>query len=354
MSLHELDWRTTSLGLDSTIQMAIQNLDNSGAKIVLVIDKENKLKGTISDGDIRRGLIRGLNLNSPIESIVNLHAITVPKSASRETIIGLMSLNKIQQIPIVDDNKKIVGLCIWGAVPITSEVEGVFVIMVGGKGLRLLPHTETRPKSMVLLGGRPMLEHIIMRAKAEGFSKFILAIHHLGQMIEDYFGDGSKMGIQIQYIRESKPLGTAGALSLLKVHKNTPIIVTNGDVITDINYADLLDFHLRNQANATMAVRFYEQQNPYGVVILDDGKIIGFDEKPIYRSYINAGVYALSAKELGLLNRDEYCDMPTLLDRILRKSGAVMAYSLHESWMDVGRPDDLDRASAMLEKNKST
>jgi NDP-sugar pyrophosphorylase family protein len=219
------------------------------------------------------------------------------------------------------------------------------IIMAGGKGTRLMPHTEYSPKPMVAIGGKPMLEHIIERGKSEGFNHFVLAIYHLGQKIEDYFGNGERLGVQIEYLREQSPLGTAGALSLLSPRPESPFVVTNGDVITDIHYGELLDFHERYQASATMAVRVHEWQHPFGVVQTEGVEIIGYVEKPISRSHINAGVYALSPAVLDELNVNMPCDMPTLFNRLQANGKRTIAYPMYEPWLDVGKPDDLAQAN---------
>ena len=201
---------------------------------------------------------------------------------------------------------------------------------------------------MVLVAGKPMLEHIIERAQLEGFNHFVLAIHHLGHIIESHFGNGDRLGAKIEYIREKSPLGTAGALSLLNPRPDKPFVVTNGDVITDIRYGELLDFHNRYQAIATMAVRVHEWQHPFGVVKLQGIDIIGFEEKPIKRSNINAGVYAISPEALNELTEDIPCNMPILFERLQAKTKRIVAYPMHEPWLDVGRPTDLQTANGNI------
>ena len=218
------------------------------------------------------------------------------------------------------------------------------VIMAGGRGTRLGEHTQNCPKPLLPVGGKPMLEHIIQGAKAEGFNHFVLAIHYLGQMIENYFGDGSNLNINIEYLRENTPLGTAGALGLLEVRPTEPFLVTNGDVLTDIRYAELLDFHIRHGSTATMAVRLHEWQHPFGVVKTNGVDIVGFDEKPVARSHINAGIYVLAPNVLDSIGANEHCDMPTLFGRIQEKQARTIVYPMHEPWLDVGRPADLEKA----------
>ena len=340
----EKNWRRALLVNSSTIQDAIRNLDEVAIKIVLIVDEFGKLEGTISDGDIRRGLLRDLRMDSPITTVVQRKPFVVPEGMTRETVKQLMITNKIQQIPIVDEHRQVVGLHLWEKVTTPQSRPNTIVIMAGGKGLRLLPHTENCPKPLLPVRGKPMLEHIINRAKNEGFNNFTIAVHYLGHMIEEYFGDGSNFDVHIEYLREKSPLGTAGALSLLSPRPDTPLIVTNGDVLTDIQYGEMLDFHLRQNAVATMAVRSHEWQHPFGVVQTRGAEIVGFEEKPISRTHINAGVYALEPASFKELETDSVCDMPTLFKRLQAKELRTVAYPMHEPWLDVGRPSDYEIA----------
>jgi dTDP-glucose pyrophosphorylase len=343
-------WCRAILPASATIQQTIRNLDQVAIKIVMVVNDSGELEGTVSDGDIRRGLLKGMDLNSPIAGIVHRNALVVPSEMARETVMHLMLVNKIQQIPVVDDCRRVVGLHLWDEITSPPMRSNMMIIMAGGMGTRLRPHTDNCPKPLLPVAGKPMLEHIIERAKLEGFSHFVLAIHYLGHMIEEYFGNGERMGVRIEYLREQSPLGTAGALGLLDPKPEVPFVVTNGDVITDIHYGELLDFHIRHEASATMAVRVHEWQHPFGVVQMQGVEIVGFEEKPVARSHINAGVYALDPDALSLLSDDAHCDMPSLFERLQVKSLRTVAYPMHEPWLDVGRPDDLNRAIAETTK----
>lgn len=345
MNSTEAIWRSAILPIDATIQQAIINLDEVAIKIVLVVDAAGELLGTIVDGDIRRGLLKGLDMNSPLISVVHRNALVVPPEMGRDLVMQLMVANKIQQIPVVDGNRHIVGVHLWDEITTAPVRANVMVIMAGGMGTRLRPHTENCPKPLLPVAGKPMLEHIIERAKLEGFSQFVLAVHYLGHMIEDYFGDGARLGVKIEYLREDSPLGTAGALGALHPRPKAAFVVTNGDVITDIRYGELLDFHVRHDAAATMAVRVHEWQHPFGVVQTRGVEIVGFEEKPVSRSHINAGVYALDPDTLDALEPGVRCDMPTLFERVQAQAKRTVAYPMHEPWLDVGRPDDLSRAS---------
>ena len=338
-------WRNAILPSNATIAQSIQNLNEFSLKIILVVNEAGMLEGTISDGDIRRGLLKGLNLESSVNAIIHRNAFVVPPELERDLVMQLMVANKIQQVPVVDKKHRVIGLYTWDEITSPNSRSNVMVIMAGGMGTRLRPHTNHCPKPLLEIAGKPMLEHIIDRAKLEGFSHFVLTIHYLGEMIEDYFGDGKRFGVRIDYLRENAPMGTAGALSILKPLPITPFVVTNGDVITDIRYGGLLDFHIRQGAAATMAVRTHEWQHPFGVVNTEGIEITGFEEKPIVRSHINAGVYAIDPIALSVLVENDHCDMPTLFRRLQANSQRTVAYPMHEPWLDVGRPDDLKQAN---------
>ena len=343
-------WAQAILPFGSSIRDVVNVLNKTSLKIALVVDANDVLVGTISDGDIRRGLLKGLDLTSTIDSIVHGDALVVPPEVSREVVLQLMTANKIQQIPIVDVNNHVIGLHLWDQISAPTARANIMVIMVGGKGTRLHPQTENCPKPLLPVAGKPILEHIIDRAKVEGFSHFILAVHYLGHMIEEYFGNGDAFGVKIEYLREVSPLGTAGALSLLDPLPESSFVVTNGDVLTDIHYGELLDFHIQHGATATMAVRVHEWQNPFGVVETQGVEIIGYEEKPLLRTHINAGVYVLEPSAISFLVKSVPCDMPTLFASIKVREMRTVAYPIHERWLDVGRPDDLMTASVDSQK----
>uniref|UniRef100_UPI0040481495 nucleotidyltransferase family protein n=1 Tax=Polynucleobacter sp. TaxID=2029855 RepID=UPI0040481495 len=347
MSTFERNWRQVMLPLNTTIDQAIRSLNEVSLRIILIIDNAGVLQGTISDGDIRRGLLKGLTLDSPVTTIIHRSALVVPPDLARALVIQLMRANKIHQIPIVDENNRVIGLHLWDEIMSTPKRPNLMVIMAGGIGIRMLPHTENCPKPMLNVAGKPILEHIIERAKLEGFSHFLLSVNYLAPMIKEYFGNGHSFGVQIEYLHESTPLGTGGALSLIKELPDNPFVVTNGDVITDIRYGEVLDFHIRHSATGTMAIRMHEWKNPFGVVQTQGVEIIGFEEKPITRSHINAGVYVLNPEAVNLMAVNEYCDMPTLFERLQARKNLIVAYPMHEPWLDVGRPEDLIAANKL-------
>ncbi len=346
MSPNEERWRQAIIPAEASVQDAIRSLDQAAIKIVMVVNEVGKLEGTISDGDIRRGLLKGLDLSSPVTSVIHRNALVVTPEMGRDVVLKLMGANKIHQIPILNDLRQVVGVHLWDEITTLPARSNLMVIMAGGLGTRLRPYTETCPKPLLPVAGKPILEHIIERAKRDGFSHFVLAVHYLGHMIQSHLGNGAQLGVQINYLNEKSPLGTAGALGLLSPRPSGPFVVTNGDVITDIHYGEFLDFHIRHNAMATMAVRIHEWQHPFGVVQTRGIEIVGFQEKPVARSHINAGVYALEPDALTLLSQDAHCDMPTLFERLQTRAMRTIAYPMHEPWLDVGRPDDLTRANA--------
>lgn len=337
-------WRRTLLPGTATVQQAIRCLEESALQIALVVSADGALIGTLTDGDVRRALLRGLTLDSPIETMIQRNPVVVPPHMGTDLVLHLMRANRLHQLPIVDEERRVLGLHLLDDLMEPAKRDNLMVILAGGRGVRLRPLTENCPKPLLPVGGKPMLEHILERAKKEGFSRFILAVHYLGHMIEEYFGDGSRWDVRVEYLREESPLGTAGALGLIAPRPVAPFVVSNGDVLTDIKYGELLDFHTLHGAAATMAVRQHEWQHPFGVVRTEGVDIVGFEEKPVARSHINAGIYVLEPKVQDALPPNAPCDMPLLFNRLQERGERTIVYPMHEPWFDVGRLEDLERA----------
>ena len=344
MTIASESWRNALLREAASVKDAIASLNDSGMQIVLVIDGAGALLGTITDGDIRRGILRGVGMNDPAVSILHRDPIVFPPGMDRQAALQVMQGNGLHQLPIVDEERRVIGLHLWSMADVPTTRPNTMVVMAGGRGTRLRPHTESCPKPMLPVGGKPMIQHIVERARSEGFEHFVFAIHYLGGMIEDHFGDGSQFGVEISYLREERALGTGGALSLMTRRPDAPFLVTNGDVLSEVRYGEILDFHIRHGAAATMAVRPHEWQHPFGVVHTDGVDIAGFEEKPTIRSRINAGIYALNPDALDYLSSGNHCDMPTLFERLQASAHRTIVYPMHEPWLDVGRPADLERA----------
>lgn len=337
------------LSPDDSIRDAIKVINDGALQIALVVDSDQILLGVVTDGDVRRWLLRDLPLHSPIKLVMNKSPVVALHSILRDDVFKLMEAYKIQQIPIVDSKNKLIGLHVWNA---SNKIirSNFFVIMAGGLGTRLMPFTKDCPKPMLLVHGKPILERIILKAKEQGFENFIICVNYLSHIIQDYFGDGAQFGVNIEYIKEKDRLGTIGALSLCDSLLKSPFIVTNGDVLTEINYSNLLDFHIRNELLGVMAVKLHEIQNPYGVVVIDGHRLVSFEEKPVYQSYINAGVYALSPEVLRFLKFEEYCDAPTLFSSISAYSPSKSGvYLIEDEWIDIGRVDDFHAANRYLD-----
>ena len=339
-------WRSTLVSAEGTLRDAIATLQGAGVQIALVVSPTGELFGTLTDGDVRRGLLGGMDLNSPLAPVVRTDPLVVPPELSGASVLQLMKTNGVNAIPVVDAERRVLGLHLLSQLLVPERRPNLMVIMAGGKGSRLRPHTENCPKPLLPVGGKPILEHIIERAKEEGFHHFVLAVHYLGHMIVDYFGDGSGWQVKIEYLREESPLGTAGAIGLLKTRPTAPLLITNGDLLSDIRYGELLHFHTLHRASATMAVRLHEWQHPFGVVQTEGVDITRFEEKPVSRSHINAGVYVLEPGVLDLLRDGEHCNMPELFVRAKEGGARTIVYPMHEPWLDVGRADDLERAKA--------
>jgi dTDP-glucose pyrophosphorylase len=334
-------WRDTLLPEEATIEQAIAGLIKSGLQVVLVVSGEGVLVGTITDGDIRRGLLRGLGLGSPVTEVIKKDPLVVSHEMDRDIALEVMVAKAITSVPVVDDARRVVGLHWLNELIAPSQTPSIMIVMAGGEGTRLRPHTKNCPKPLLLVKGKPMLEHIIERAKRDGFHQFVFAVRYLGGMIKDYFGNGSRWGVQIDYLNEGSPLGTVGALSLLNPRPKNPILVTNGDILTDINYSKMLDFHCHHDGvAATMAVSLHEWEHPFGVVNTKGIDIVSFEEKPVARSYVNAGVYVLEPRGLDSLVFGEHCDMPLLFNRLQENSERTIVYPIHESWMDLGQMED--------------
>lgn len=340
-------WRSVCLSPESSIRDAIETLNRTALQLVVVLDKTGVIVGTVSDGDIRRGLIKGETIDSQLSSVLFHNPVLVPEGLDRSHVEQLMRINKVRQVPVVDAQRRVIGLHLWDEVVQQESITNPFVIMAGGLGKRLMPLTKDTPKPMLKVSGRPILEHIILRAKGEGFRNFLISVNYLAAVIEEYFLEGERLGVNIRYLREKNPLGTAGGLSLVDNITSQPLIVSNGDVLCDIRFRDLLSFHIKHNADATMAIKPYEITNPFGVVRTSGIDILSFDEKPVFRSHINAGVYVVSSRALEHLQPGERCDMPDFFSRLKASGLKTIGYPMHEPWLDLGRKEDLDRAEEL-------
>lgn len=342
-----MSWKDTLVPLNSTIRDVILTLNTNQMQIVLVVDESQKLRGTVTDGDIRRGLLKGYALDDQVGQVMNSSPTVGFLKQSRESLLSLMRQKQLMHIPIVDEYGAVKGIEIFSEMIRPTERKNPIILMVGGLGTRLRPLTDDCPKPMLKVGGKPLLETIIESFMAYGFRHFYLSVNYKAEMIRDYFGDGSRFGIEIQYIHENKRLGTAGALSLLELDQHEePLIVMNGDLLTKVNFLQLLDFHSEHKSLGTMCVRDYEYQVPYGVINIDKHRLVRIDEKPIYRYFVNAGIYVLEPHAVQLIPKDCFYDMPTLFEKLVEFNYETCVFPIREYWLDIGRMDDFDRANS--------
>ena len=333
------NWKNIVLKTGNSISDVIKNLNQSSAQIVLIEDKKKNFLGTITDGDIRRGLSKGKNLKSNLKTIVNDNPITVNYNISKIDAKKIMKKHSISHLPILDkSNVKLSGLIMLKDISEEYIFENPVLIMAGGKGQRLWPITKKCPKPLLKINNETIIEKIINTCKKQGFKDYLISINYLGQMIENHLKNGKKLNVKIKYLKEKKFLGTGGSLSLVKNNsvKKSPIIIINGDILVDINFKELIDFHMKNKSKATMVVRKSSFQNPYGEVKMKNMKIVKFDEKPIRYFFANSGIYCVDYDCLKFLKKNTYYDMPNIFKLLQDKNFKVLAYPLYENWEDIG------------------
>lgn len=329
---------------DATVRTALEAIDRSKRQIALVVSADGKLVATVTDGDVRRGILRGIDLDGPVGQVTHTTPTTVTTGAPDAETRRLIRARKLHHVPVLDADGRLVDLAtvedLFGVTPKDTRI----VLMAGGLGKRLRPLTETMPKPMLPVGGRPLLEQIIGVFADQGFWRISISVNYRAEMVRDHFGDGSAFGVEIDYIEEEQAMGTAGALSLLAEKPDAPFIVMNGDLLVALQFSELLAFHKEKGATGTMVVRDFQYQVPYGVVRSDNGLMTGIEEKPVERYFVNGGIYVLSPKALDHLIPGQPLDMPDLLMQITGAGDKVGVYPLRDYWRDIGRIDDLEAA----------
>jgi len=330
----------------TSIHDVLALIDNAASRFAFVNNSHDELIGTVTDGDIRRGLLQGLTLSDSIDRCMNRDFKSISTVDKKSKAYCLARRFNLNHIPVLSEEKKVVELISVNLHNIKDALENPVVIMAGGKGMRLRPYTETCPKPMLKVGNTPMLEILIERCIDSGFRNFYISVNYLKRQIIDYFEDGSKWGVDIKYLDESEPLGTAGSLKLLPSTIMSPFIVINGDVLTRLDLANLLEFHTKNRHFATMGVREYENMIPFGVAVTQGDQLIDFQEKPRQLYLVNAGVYVIDPRALDLIKVCEHIDMPSLLKRAKDAGHKVAVHQIHDFWMDVGHPEALIKAES--------
>ena len=331
----------------STIKEALQIIDAGAVKFAVVVKDNNFLLGTITDGDIRRAILDGKGLEESIETVYFKTPTTVTVSSIKEEIINICTSKKIYQIPVVDEEGRVVDIKILDELLKPKKHKNRVLLMVGGLGTRLRPLTDKTPKPMLPVGGKPILQTIVEKFASYGFVNIVMCIGYKSHIIQDFFEDGSRFGVNIEYILEKKRMGTAGALSLLSEEQKPkePFFVMNGDLLTNVNFENMLEFHLQHEAKASMCVREYDFQVPYGVVNIEDGQIKSIEEKPTHSFFVSAGIYMLDASTLEMIPKDEFYDMPTLFDEMIKREEKTVSFPIREYWLDIGRMDEYEKAN---------
>lgn len=335
---------------EASILDTVKAIDEGSMQIALVVDTDGRLMGTVTDGDVRRGVLKGISFDQPSAKIMNANAISVAASEGREGALGLMRSLSIHQIPVVDEAGRVVGIEWIDELFQPGEDDTWVVLMVGGLGKRLRPLTEDIPKPMIPVGGRPLLETIIRSFTAQGYKRFFLSVNYKSDMIRNHFGDGSRIDARIEYIEEQTQMGTAGALGLLPERPPAPMIVMNGDLLTSVNYRSLMQFHRDHDAKATMCAREYSFQVPYGVLDTDGHRLTGIVEKPVQSFFVNGGIYVIAPDALDLIPTDSSFDMPQLFEAVIAEGSEAVVFPIREYWLDIGRFDDLEQARIEYEQ----
>lgn len=328
----------------ATVLATIKFITDTGSRFAIVVDENQKLQGVVTDGDIRKGILGGLDLNSSVINIMNKNPKYLLQGYSHSELIRTLKKHKIKQLPVVDINFKVVDVFANNDSLLGIERLNPVVLMAGGLGSRLGDLTSSCPKPLLKIGDKPILEIILENFIEYGFTNFYFSVNYMSEQIEDFFKDGSDWGVSISYIRETKKLGTAGGLGLAEFNNDQPIIIMNGDLLTKVDFGHLLDFHEHSKSEGTMCVRKYDFQVPYGVIEAEDDNISRIVEKPVHAFFVNAGIYVLNQGLIRFIQKNEYMDMTTLFELAKSRNNKLKVFPIHEYWLDIGRLEDFEKA----------
>ncbi|MFH0881297.1 MAG: sugar phosphate nucleotidyltransferase [Lentisphaerota bacterium] len=327
-----------------SIQDIMRRINWASMEIILVVDEKGSLIGSVTDGDIRRGLLAGLDLDKPVSLIMNRNPVMVPLGTAHQDMLDIMRRRSIHHLPVVDNENRPIRLeRMESVIDQLASGQGA-IVMAGGLGARLRPLTNDTPKPLLPVGGKPILDHILDGLKKSGIDDVVISLNYLGDQIRERVQNGREYDLSVNYVTERERLGTAGALSLIKPRPRRPFLVMNGDLLTRMNFAKLLDFQRENRHDLVMCVRKHQTLVPYGVVDIHEGRITGLREKPVYEHFINAGIYVLDPSCIDRIPRNRYFDMTDLIQSVLDGGGTVGAFPIIEYWRDIGRPEDLKAA----------
>ncbi|MBZ4666106.1 nucleotidyltransferase family protein [Mahella sp.] len=333
------------ISTNATIREAIEVIDKSALEIALVVDDEFKLLGMATDGDIRRAILRGADINACIETAMNKNYTVIMEGTPYDTALRLMSERSFKHIPVTDAQGHLKDMILWQDIIKPRKKTNFVLLLAGGLGTRLRPLTEDVPKPMLKVGDKPIIETIIEQFKQNGFTNILISVNYKADVVEGYLKDGRHLGVDIHYIKETKRLGTAGPIRLAKEYLVEPFFVMNGDLLTNLNLANMMDFHMKNGFDLTIATKKYEMQIPYGVVRMDDIAVTGMDEKPIIGYFINAGIYCLNPKLIDYIPENEYYDFNVLINQAIDNNLSIGSFPITEYWMDIGQMADYQKAA---------
>lgn len=342
-----IDIENLCVAPNATIKESMHAIEIGTHRIALIVDEHHKLKGVLTDGDIRRALLEGYQLSDSIESIYTKNPVVSYESDSNDALVRKSIESNTYQIPIIDSSGKVIGLKELNNLLSQKVKKNQVVIMAGGLGTRLYPLTKDSPKPLLPVGGKPILETIIDTFSKNSFKDFIISVNYKADMIKSYFGDGKKFGVNIQYIDEKKRMGTAGSLTLMKGQLTESFFVVNADLLTNLNYNYMLQYHLAHEADATMGTLQYKIEIPYGVIHTINQKIVDIEEKPIHKFLVSGGIYVLSPSVLNMIPEDSFFDMPTLFEKLINQNKKVISFSIRDRdyWRDIGNPTEYQFAN---------
>lgn len=341
-----MDWKKCCAKDTATFVEVVRILDKASLQFVMVVDENDFLRGVVTDGDIRRAILCGTPMDAPVIDIMNHRPLTFLPTDSKAFIISRLHRSMLRQAPLVTEDGKVIGLYLLEDLLMQSRRDNAVILMVGGLGTRLRPLTNDCPKPLLKVGNKPILETILESFIEQGFYQFYFAVNYKAEMIEAYFGNGSRWDVEISYIHETKRMGTAGALSLLHQHFPSPVIVMNGDLLTKLDFSAMIDLHEAQEAKATMAVRKYAYQVPYGIVEYEGKQILRITEKPVHNYYVNAGIYVLSPEVVDSIDKEEFLDMPDIFSELIAKREKAVLYPIEDYWLDIGHPEDFEKAQS--------
>lgn len=339
-----MDIQRVKLASNSSIRQALRVIGKERVRLGIVVDKNDKLLGVISDSDIRKALINGKSVDESIEKIYTKNPLTIKENISENELLELSAKTDIYDFPVIDKKGRVISIKSIASLLGRKTVSNPVILMAGGLGTRLAPLTKDTPKPMLKVGKKPILETIIERFHAQGFENFTLCVNYKKQIIEQYFKNGKAFGVHINYTKERSKLGTAGALSLLKdIDKS--FIVMNADILTELNFKELLNAHRQSKAMLTMCVREFSYQVPYGVVEKRGNFVSTITEKPTQTFLVSAGIYVCEPKILSFIPKNENLDMPQLINQLLREKAKVSSFLINDYWIDIGRMDEFNKAN---------